>query len=222
MSDNIPLGIIQTERESTRAERRDAAENRERILEVARRLFDEKGVAAVNMADIALAANVGKGTLYRRFANKGELCYALMDEHYAAFQDEMLAKMQAMTQDGVPKLEQLSVFLSDLVLFTESHVPLLCEVQQIRLLAGAQNLSFPHFWQRLTIYGLLTAADAAGEFPPGIEINLLADMLLAPLSADFYRFLRQVRGFSPEDIGAGLQNIVRGLGKRGSDGFDEK
>lgn len=212
MSENISLGVIYTE-PVLRTERRDAAENRTRILEAARRLFDEHGVAQVNMADIALAAEVGKGTLYRRFANKGELCYALMDDHLADFQDEMIVQMQEMTQRETPKLQQLAVFLNALVHFTEAHVPLLCEVQQIRLQADAQRLQLPHFWQYMTIHGLLQAADAAGELSPGVEIALLADILLAPLSADVYRFMRQIKGYSPEQIGAGLQNVVRGLGR---------
>lgn len=213
MSKNIPLEIIQTE-QSPRVERRDAAENRARILEAARRLFDEYGVAQVNMADIAEAAGVGKGTLYRRFANKGELCYALMDEHLTQFQDEMLVRMQQMTLHDVPKLQQLSNFLNALVLFTETHVPLLCEVSQIRLQAGQKNLQLPHFWQYMTIHGLLQAADAAGEFRTGVDITLLPDVLLAPLSADFYHFLRQVKGYSPDQIGSGLQNVIQGLEKR--------
>ena len=195
-----------------RQERRDAAANRARILQTAEKLFAEHGVANVNMADIAQAAEVGKGTLYRRFANKGELCYALMDEHLTGFQDEMLAQMQQMTRDGVPKLQQLSVFLTALVLFTEKHVPLLCEVQQISLQVGARRLQLPHFWQYMTIQGLLLAADREGEFRPGVDIALLPDVLLAPLSADFYQFLRQVKGYSPEQIGLGLQNVVQGLG----------
>lgn len=211
MSENIPLGFITSEQQPVRAERRDAAENRARILQVARRLFDDHGVAQVNMADIAQAAEVGKGTLYRRFANKGELCYALMDDDLAEFQDEMLAQMQRMTGEGISRLKQLSFFLRELVLFTEKHVPLLCEVQQIRLQAGAQQLRLPHFWQYMTIQGLLIAAENAGEFRPGVNITMLPDILLAPLSADFYRFLRQVKGNSPEEIGSGLQNIVEGL-----------
>lgn len=211
MSDKISLGVIQSE-QPTRTERRDAAENRARILHVARKLFDEHGVAAVNMANIAEAAEVGKGTLYRRYANKGELCYALMDDHLAEFQDEMLAQMQQMTREGIPKLQQLSVFLEALVFFTEAHVPLLCEVAQIRLQAGEQNLQLPHFWQYMTIHGLLQAADAGGEFRTGVDMALLPDVLLSPLSADFYRFLRQVKGHSPEQIASGLQNIVEGLG----------
>jgi AcrR family transcriptional regulator len=211
MSENITLGFMIAE-QPVRTERRDAAENRARILEVARSLFDERGVAEVNMADIAQAAEVGKGTLYRRFANKGELCYALMDDHLTGFQDGMLAQMQQMTQDGVSKVRQLSIFLNALVLFTEKHVPLLCEVQQISLQVGARRLQLPHFWQYMTIQGLLQAADREGEFRAGVDISLLPDVLLAPLSADFYQFLRQVKGYSPEQIGLGLQNIVEGLG----------
>jgi AcrR family transcriptional regulator len=212
MSENISIGFITTE-QPPRTERRDAAENRARILQVARRLFDERGVAQVNMADIAQAAEVGKGTLYRRFASKGELCFALMDDHLAEFQDEMLARMRQMDGEGVSKLEQLSVFLSALVHFTEDHVPLLCEVQQILLSAGVRNLRLPHFWQYMTIRGLLVSADNAGEIRPGVQMELLPDILLAPLSADFYHFLRQVKGYSPEQIGSGLQSIVQGLAK---------
>lgn len=212
MSENIPLGFISADR-PIRMERRDAAENRARILQVARKLFDEYGVGEVNMADIAQAAEVGKGTLYRRFASKGELCYALMDDDLADFQDDMLAQMQQMTQDGVSKLQQLSFFLNELVHFTEKHIPFLCEVQQIRLQAGAQTLQLPHFWQYMTIQGLLVAAEKAGEFRSGVDISLLPDVLLAPLSADFFRFLRQVKGYSLEQISAGLQNIVQGLAR---------
>lgn len=212
MSENISLGFITTDT-SIRTERRDAAENRARILQIARKLFDEHGVSQVNMADIAEAALVGKGTLYRRFANKGELCYALMDDDLANFQDEMLAQMQQMTQESRPKLQQLSFFLNELVLFTEKHIPYLCEVQQIRLQVGAQTLQLPHFWQYMTIQGLLVAAENAEEFRPGIDISLLPDLLLAPLSADFFRFMRQVKGYSLEQISSGLQNAVQGLAR---------
>lgn len=48
-------------------ERADAARNRARILEAAAGLFRVKGAPNVTMDDIARAAGVGRGTLYRRF-----------------------------------------------------------------------------------------------------------------------------------------------------------
>ena len=59
--------------------RRDAAANRERILDAARRLFSEHGLEA-SMDDVARAAEVGAGTLYRRFATKEALLDAILGE----------------------------------------------------------------------------------------------------------------------------------------------
>ncbi len=69
-----------TQSETTRRERRDAAEHRRRILEAARALFATQGVDTTSMYEIARSAGVGQGTLYRRYAHKGELCGALLHE----------------------------------------------------------------------------------------------------------------------------------------------
>src|SRR6185312_10778811 len=50
-------------------ERADAARNRRKVLAAAEGLFATRGVAAVSMDDVAAAAGVGKGTLYRRFGD---------------------------------------------------------------------------------------------------------------------------------------------------------
>lgn len=208
MSKSIPLHVVEAG-EGSRAERSDAVANRRRILATAKALFAEHGVAEVNMADIAQAACVGKGTLYRRFANKGELCYALMDEQLTEFQNRMLAEMQAMNAAGERQLDQLLVFLAALVEFTERHMPLLSEVQNLR--QNQINVALPHFWQRMTIHGLLQTAVRSGECAEDLDLDLLADLLLAPFSANFYRFMREVRGFSTAQIGAGVRTLVLGL-----------
>jgi AcrR family transcriptional regulator len=64
-------------------ERADAARNRLRVLAAAERLFAERGVPGVTMDDVAAAAGVGKGTLYRRFVDKGGLAGPL--DRLAAF-----------------------------------------------------------------------------------------------------------------------------------------
>ena len=87
MDTRILLNLVPATEQATRPERIDAVENRKRILSVAEALFAQHGVADVTMADVASAAGVGKGTLYRRFANKGELCLALMDTQMREFQE---------------------------------------------------------------------------------------------------------------------------------------
>src|SRR3954447_25020546 len=64
---------------SSRALRKDAALNHERLLAAARELLAERGLN-VTLNDIAHHAGVGVGTAYRRFANKGEVLDALFDE----------------------------------------------------------------------------------------------------------------------------------------------
>jgi AcrR family transcriptional regulator len=195
-----------------RGERADAVANRALILETADALFAAQGVANVNMAEIAKTAGVGKGTLYRRFANKGELCLALMDTQMRTFQETMLVRMREMSAQSVPALDQLAAFLDALVLFTDQHYPLLCEVQQHRDALDEIGVARPHFWQYMTVRGLLEKARQEGSLPADADTPFLAEALLAPLTASLFRYQLNHLGFSLARISAGLQTIISGLG----------
>jgi len=71
---------------SARPLRRDAERNRRRILDATRALVAEVGLE-VSHDDIARAADVGVGTVYRRFPDKQELFDELFDERV----DEVVA-----------------------------------------------------------------------------------------------------------------------------------
>ncbi|HWT21873.1 MAG TPA: helix-turn-helix domain-containing protein, partial [Solirubrobacteraceae bacterium] len=72
-------------------ERADAARNRRRILEAAAALVQERGIACVSMEDVARAAGVGTGTLYRRFGDRAGLALALLEEDTREFQDALIS-----------------------------------------------------------------------------------------------------------------------------------
>jgi AcrR family transcriptional regulator len=59
--------------------RRDAEENRRRLLTAAGELFAQRGLD-VTLNDIAHHAGVGVGTAYRRFTNKDEVIDALFEQ----------------------------------------------------------------------------------------------------------------------------------------------
>jgi AcrR family transcriptional regulator len=61
------------------AVRRDAARNHQRLLEAAGRVFAEQGLDT-GVDEVARAAGVGMGTLYRHFPTKDALIGALVDE----------------------------------------------------------------------------------------------------------------------------------------------
>jgi AcrR family transcriptional regulator len=68
-----PLGV------PARPLRRDAAENRQRILAAAETVFADHGLEA-GVEEVARAAGVGMGTLYRRFPTKDALVAELVGE----------------------------------------------------------------------------------------------------------------------------------------------
>jgi TetR/AcrR family transcriptional regulator, transcriptional repressor for nem operon len=56
-----------------RVSREQAAENRERVLEIASRLFREKGLDGIGVADLMKAAGLTHGGFYGHFASKEDL-----------------------------------------------------------------------------------------------------------------------------------------------------
>lgn len=83
-----------SEAESARNLRKDAAANRERLLNAASELFAEHGLN-VTLNDIAHHAGVGVGTAYRRFANKEEVISALFEQRL-----EQVAKVAQQALDN--------------------------------------------------------------------------------------------------------------------------
>jgi AcrR family transcriptional regulator len=77
--------------------RRDAAENRHRLLAAASQVFDAQGLDA-SVTEIARVAGVGMGTLYRRFPTKEALIDALVYDVLDAIID--MARDAAKSPDG--------------------------------------------------------------------------------------------------------------------------
>jgi AcrR family transcriptional regulator len=82
---------------ASRPLRRDARENRDRILVAARAAFAELGLDA-GVEEIAGRAGVGMGTLYRRFPTKDALIDAVFEEHL----DRLAAAAEQALQEPDP------------------------------------------------------------------------------------------------------------------------
>ncbi len=72
---------------SVRPLRRDAAANRERVLDAAAEVFHERGLGA-GLEDVARRAGVGVGTVYRRFPTREALLEALLSDLLQVYLDE--------------------------------------------------------------------------------------------------------------------------------------
>ncbi|MFB7595316.1 TetR/AcrR family transcriptional regulator [Streptomyces sp. NPDC056160] len=89
--------------------RADAARNRARLLDAAARLVAEHGAAGVTMEAVAAAAQVGKGTVFRRFGDRTGLLTALLDHSEKKFQASFLSG-PAPLGPGAPPVERLRAF----------------------------------------------------------------------------------------------------------------
>ncbi|MEO7094504.1 MAG: helix-turn-helix domain-containing protein [Polyangiales bacterium] len=70
--------------------RRDARENRARVLAIAKEAFATEGLA-LPIDDIAKRAGLGIGTLYRHFPTKQHLIAAIVEDRFIALADEAAA-----------------------------------------------------------------------------------------------------------------------------------
>lgn len=176
-----------------RAERADAARNRERVLAAAERLLERSTPERVTMEQVARAAGVGKGTLYRRYPNLEAIAVALLDEHERALQERLLRGPPPLGP-GAPPDQRLAAFYEVMVDLLErhGHLALAAETGARRFGTGAYG-----FW-RAHVAALLRAAGV------GLDAEVLADSLLAPLAPELYRYQREVRGLSQAEVARGL------------------
>jgi AcrR family transcriptional regulator len=184
----------------TPAERADAARNRSRILAAATRLVDERGIAAVSMQDVAEAARVGTGTLYRRFGDRAGLVLALLDEHTRVFQDDLIAG-PAPLGPGAPAGERMRAFGDAYVDLLERHADLMLAASP-----PGRDGPGPHAFYAAHLAILLREAS------PGVEPEFGAQALLAALAPGHYLHLRRGLGWSPDRIRSGWRSLATALG----------
>jgi AcrR family transcriptional regulator len=157
--------------DSPRAERADAARNREAILLAARRLLRDQGADSITMDALACAAGVGKGTLFRRFGNRASLFHALLDETERQLQDAFI-RGPAPLGPGAPAQERLVAFGHTLLTLTEERGDLLLAAEP----SGQEHhVSSVQAAYRSHVVGILD--DVCHEHAP-----YLADVLLAALA----------------------------------------
>ncbi len=193
-----------------RARRSDAKANRQLILQTAQRLFAEKGLDNVAMMAIAEAAGVGQGTLYRAFANKGELCVALMDEDLQVFQEKTLILFRELSQETA--LVQLKQFLIQVIDFLDNHATLMCEAQNHQLLGEELSPTGLHTWFHQTVGLILNRAKAKGEISEEIDVIFATNAILSTLSPTIFVHYRQTLDLSIEKIQSDLWRwVVKGL-----------
>ncbi|WP_395296768.1 TetR/AcrR family transcriptional regulator [Kitasatospora hibisci] len=180
----VPLELLRTPPPSERA---DAARNRAAVLEAAARLFAEHGVEAVSMDQVAAAAGVGKGTLFRRFGDKAGLGVALLDARERTLQEAVLrgpaplgpggdaSGAAGRPADRATPPERLAAFVNAYLDYLLEHLDLV-RMSETASRGARYRVGAYRFWHRHTAI-LLAAAGAA-------DPDHDAHALLAALAAE--------------------------------------
>lgn len=189
--------------EPGRAERADAARNRNAILCSAARLVAQRGADRVTMDEVACSAGVGKGTLFRRFGDRIGLLRALLDERERALQEHFI-RGEPPLGPGAPARERLIAFGERVLDETELQGDLMIEAE-----AGAPGERMLH-----SVYAAHRAhvAVLVRELAPDADSDYVADALLGTLAAEVVVYQRRALGMPLERLKEGWRGLVDGLG----------
>ena len=180
-------------------ERSDAARNRRRIMCAAATLMAERGIEHVSMDDVARAAGVGTGTLYRRFGDRAGLALALLDEHTKAFQDGFIS--------GPPPLGPGATALDRLHAFGAGYLELLDRHAELIAAAAPPGRDAQGPYGSYAVHLVILLRDVA----PHVDAEFTAQTLLASLAPGHYVHLRRDLGWSSERMLEGWCRLVDAL-----------
>lgn len=179
-------------------ERADAARNRQRLLDAARALVAEHGADQVTMEAVAAAAQVGKGTVFRRFGDRVGLMVALLDHTERENQDAFMFGPPPLGP-GAPPIERLIAFGRLRIRHALEHRDILLASEP----AGPRRFNHPARGVILLhVATLLREADVDGD------IELLTECLLGYFEPARLVHL-QGNGVTLERLDAGWTDLVR-------------
>ncbi|MBA2953525.1 TetR family transcriptional regulator [Nocardioides sp. MAH-18] len=178
-------------------ERRDAARNRELLLDAATALIERSGPRGVTMDAVAQAAGVGKGTVFRRFESREGLMAAVLNHSEAEWQLQVMSGPPPLGP-GADPWDRLLAFGRTRLETTLLHAELIREAGRTGArAAGAYSFTVTH------VRYLLTELGVRGDLP------ILATALLAPLELPILDQQVNLDGFPVDRVHEGWVDLAR-------------
>jgi len=183
-------------------------EKRALIIEAAAKVFARRGFASTLMAEIAIEAGIGKGTLYEYFDSKENLFFAVFEWFVQATEAEAKVSISALGGSASERLDALSDSLMSSWAQMEDMYSLVMEFWS----ASASSQMRERFKQafkngysdfRQIVSTLIRDGIERGEFQPQVDIDSVAAALVGTWDAlllqawfdDDFNPLTAARGF---------------------------
>jgi AcrR family transcriptional regulator len=197
--DQLPIAVDLPVAGQQPRRRADAMRNHARVLCTAARLFAERGPENCSMDLIAGEAGVGKGTLFRAFGDRAGLAAAVLSEHEAAFQEDVL-RGPAPLGPGAPPVERIAAFGTAYMNFLDGHIDL--------MLAAEKGIGTRYRGGPFAVYRAHIGMLVREALPEGFDRDYTTDVLLAPLAADFFVYQRKIRQRSLPELADAYRCLV--------------
>ena len=202
--------ICCTERKERRMGKREdnRAEKERTILEVAERLFLEKGLEETNMNRIAEACGMSKGLLFYYFGSKDRLALAILWKHTAEEMDSIFRELEHLRGDGRAKIARLfSSILTQRDEAIERLKPLFRMRQYIlnRVLSGSMEKGDLEVYQEIFVTSvkpfelLIAEGQRDGSIRPDVIPFEAAVRISVPLGAalEYHAAFRHMKSMRP-------------------------
>lgn len=163
----------------------DREEKRLRLIAAAATVFARQGYTSTRMADIAIEANVGKGTLYEYFPSKEELFFAVYETIHVEARSRVAEAVPAEI-GGLTRLRETLLAAADFV--TESR-----DMHGVTLDFWAASIGSPHEdrfrrlcgatyhdWREIAAT-TIRDGQARGEITATVDADAVATMMVAAL-----------------------------------------
>lgn len=192
--------------------RADAARNRAKLLEVAEELFTTKG-PAVEMDEIAAAAGIGVGTIYRHFATKDALLEAIVVAPIEALIEE--ARSLASASDPGEAFYALFERLVELATSKHHLIATFANAGHAAHVGTRDEIASRHDRFRDAFGKLLVRAQRAGAVRRDVHVDELVAIVNGAFPylersgsgrAAHHRLLALIEdALAPESVGRGVQ-----------------
>lgn len=176
------------------------------MLRAAARLFAEHGVAEISMDQVAEAAGVGKGTIFRRFGDKSGLAAALLDARERVLQEAILRGSPPLGP-GAGAPERLVAFADAYLDYLLGHLDLV-RMSETAAPGARYRIGAYRFWHRHVALLLARTPDP----------DHAAHALLAALAAEHVAAVLPELG--EKRLRAGIARFACAVCRTGAEGRD--
>ena len=165
-----------------------AARTRARLIEVAKRLYQEHGSEHVTVRRIAAAAKIEAGSIYYHFSSRDEIMRAVLESGVGGARDEVMQAIAEAGEHSPPLVRLRAALVAHLKYTLREHFS--SRLKSIRRLP--KRLRERHMQQErdyaAIFTGLLREADKQGLLKPGFDLSVVRMLMLGSLTwaAEWY------------------------------------